>query len=203
MELDMAVDMAPAMVWMWNGYGCGYGSAVAVDMLWLWRYCSYRPVCYGCVILLLLDHHYPSPISGNEWYVCQLLTVYKGPREIEDTHPFEKPPLSTHLNSHPLTTCVATTMATPVAMAVETAMAVDLAPIMAAVMVPDMAVDTAVDMAPAMAVVTEPDMLGYGCGYGSRYGCGYGTGYGCGYGSGFGYCSYRPVCYRTCYSSCC
>ncbi|XP_038622239.1 keratin-associated protein 6-2-like [Tachyglossus aculeatus] len=53
---------------------------------------------------------------------------------------------------------------------------------------------------------------GYGCGYGSGYGCGYGSGYGCGYGnygglgcgygSGYGCYSYRPYCYRRCYSSC-
>ncbi|XP_023403948.2 keratin-associated protein 6-2 [Loxodonta africana] len=48
-----------------------------------------------------------------------------------------------------------------------------------------------------------------GCGYGSRYGCGYGCGYGsrygCGYSSGYGCgcCSYRPLCYRKCYSSYC
>uniref|UniRef100_A0A8W4F8E5 Uncharacterized protein n=1 Tax=Sus scrofa TaxID=9823 RepID=A0A8W4F8E5_PIG len=52
---------------------------------------------------------------------------------------------------------------------------------------------------------------GYGCspyyGYGwgpfYGYGCGYGSRYGCGYGSGSSYCSYRPVCYRRHYSSCC
>ncbi|XP_053076346.1 keratin-associated protein 21-1-like [Acinonyx jubatus] len=58
---------------------------------------------------------------------------------------------------------------------------------------------------------------GYGCGYGSWYGCGSVCGYGCGYGSccgygprygcGCGYGSgcygYRPFCYRRCYSSCC
>ncbi|KAB0355476.1 hypothetical protein FD755_021984 [Muntiacus reevesi] len=41
----------------------------------------------------------------------------------------------------------------------------------------------------------------YGCGYNSHYGCGYGTRCGCGYGSG--YHGYGSVCYRRCYSSCC
>lgn len=56
---------------------------------------------------------------------CQLVTVYKDPREGEDTHTLQKHRLAVHLNPLPLTTCVVTTAATPVAMAVETATAVD------------------------------------------------------------------------------
>lgn len=91
--------------------------------------------------------------------LCQLLTLYKGPRQAEDTDTSAHP-LAIHLSSLLLTPCVAATMATPVAMAVDTAMAVDLAPIMAVVMAPDMAVvmelDTAVAMEPATAVAMEP-----------------------------------------------
>jgi len=101
---------------------------------------------------------------------CQLVTVYKGPREGEDTHTLQKHRLAVHLNPLPLTTCVVTTTATPVATAVERPIAVGSAPIMAVDMEPDMAVDTAqdtavdmgqdmaVDLAPIMAVATEPDM---------------------------------------------
>ena len=95
----------------------------------------------------------------------QLLAVYKGPREGEDTHTLQKHRLAAHLNPLPLTTCVVTTTATPVAMAVERATAVGSAPIMAVDMEVDtavdtawdMAVDTAVDMGQDMAVVMEPD----------------------------------------------
>lgn len=91
--------------------------------------------------------------------LCQLLTLYKGPRQAEDTDTSAHP-LAIHLSSLLLTPCVAATTATPVAMAVDTAMAVDLAPTMAVVMAPDMAVvmelDTAVAMEPAMAVAMEP-----------------------------------------------
>ena len=97
---------------------------------------------------------------------CQLLAVYKGPREGEDTHTLQKHRLAAHLNPLALTTCVVTTTATPVATAVERAIAVGSAPIMAVDMEPDMAVDTAQDtavdmgqdMAPIMAMATEPDM---------------------------------------------
>ena len=78
---------------------------------------------------------------------CQLVTVYKGPREGEDTHTLQKQPLAVYLNPLALTTCVVTTTATPVAMAVERATAVGSAPIMAVVMEPDMAVDMALAMA--------------------------------------------------------
>ena len=78
---------------------------------------------------------------------CQLVTVYKDPREGEDTHTLQKQPLAAHLNPLPLTTCVVTTTATPVAMAVERATAVGSAPIMAVVMEPDMAVDMALAIA--------------------------------------------------------
>ena len=100
----------------------------------------------------------------------QLLAVYKGPREGEDTHTLQKHRLAAHLNALALTTCVVTTTAIPVAMAVERATAVGSAPIMAVDMEPDMAVDTAqdmavdmgqdmaVDLAPIMAMATEPDM---------------------------------------------
>ena len=100
----------------------------------------------------------------------QLLAVYKGPREGEDTHTLQKHRLAAHLNPLALTTCVVTTTATPVATAVERAIAVGSAPIMAVDMEPDMAVDTAqdtavdmgqdmaVDLAPIMAMATEPDM---------------------------------------------
>ena len=78
---------------------------------------------------------------------CQLVTVYKGPREGEDTHTLQKQPLAAHLNPLPLTTCVVTTTATPVATAVERPIAVGSAPIMAVDMEPDMAVDMALAMA--------------------------------------------------------
>ena len=88
----------------------------------------------------------------------QLLAVYKGPREGEDTHTLQKHRLAAHLNPLPLTTCVVTTTATPVAMAVERATAVGSAPIMAVDMEVDTAVDTARDMAVDMAVDTAVDM---------------------------------------------
>ena len=92
----------------------------------------------------------------------QLLAVYKGPREGEDTHTLQKHPLAAHLNPLALTTCVVTTTATPVAMAVERAIAVGSAPIMAVDMAQDTAVDMgqdmAVDLAPIMAMAMEPDM---------------------------------------------
>ena len=89
---------------------------------------------------------------------CQLLAVYKGPREGEDTHTLQKHRLAAHLNPLALTTCVVTTTATPVAMAVERATAVGSAPIMAVDMEVDTAVDTARDMAVDMAVDTAVDM---------------------------------------------
>ncbi|KAB0355312.1 hypothetical protein FD755_021820 [Muntiacus reevesi] len=120
--------------------------------------------------------------------LCQLLTVYKGPREGEDTHTSEtsscSPPESTCLDN-----MCCNYYGNSCGYGCGNSYSCGLSPYYGC----------------GYGCRFSPY---YGCGYGSRYGCGYGTRYGCGYGPycGYGYgsdyCSYRPVCYSY-YSSCC
>ncbi|XP_046507710.1 keratin-associated protein 21-1-like [Equus quagga] len=119
--------------------------------------------------------------------LCQLLTVYKGPGEVEDTHTSETSSCNPPEFSSPDNMCC-NYYGNSCGYGCRYGYGCGFGPYYGC-----------------------GSDCGYGCGYGPHYGCGYGTRYGhgygscygCGYGSGSGYCGHRPFFYRRYYSSCC